>query len=126
MSFTKSPFNLRSYGAFVRSTNTNKDLLKGSWKDVLANAFELTPEQQAAIAGASEHDSQQVQEQFDAAFEHVSKGGKIRTRISTRSDGSHGLKMMLDEAVVDSSGHSLVCCGADCRDWGVWCADPPQ
>ncbi len=126
MALSKTSFSLRSYGAFVREANANKNLLKGKWQDILDQAFELTPEQKGAISRASDSDSKAVQAQIDAAFAHVDKGGKIRTRISTRSDGSHGLKLMLDETTMEASGHSLVCCGADCGDWGVWCPDPPQ
>lgn len=126
MALTKTAFSLRSYGAFVREANANKNLMKGRWQDILDQAFDLTPEQKAAISRANESDSKAVQAQFDAAFAHIEKGGRIRTRISTRSDGSHGLKLMMDETMADASGHSLVCCGADCHDWGVWCEDPPQ
>jgi|SRR6185437_15402818 len=129
MNEAKSPFSLRSYGAFVRSANSNKEALKGSWKEILAGAFDLTPDQQAALDKAPEASSREVQKQFDAAYAFVGKGGKLRTRISTRSDGTHGLKFLMDEEAMTadaSGGHSLVCCGADCKDWGVWCKDPPQ
>ena len=126
MEQTKQPFSLRSYGAFVRGVNSKSDLLKGDWKDILSRAFELSGEQKSAIAKATESDSRALQKQFDAAYQHICNGGKIKTRIYTRSDGSHGLKMVLDGAPDESTGHSLVCCGADCHDWGVWCADPPQ
>ena len=126
MENTKSPFGLKSCGAFIREANQNADLFKGRWKDVLENAFELNDDQRAALLNASEEGAKEVQRQFDAAYQHLSKGGKIRTRISTRSDGSHGLKLALvgEEEII--TGHSLVCCGADCGDWGVWCPDPPQ
>lgn len=122
----KAAFDLRSCGAFIREANKNPDLLKGDWKTVLENAFQLSEEQRSAIASAPEEHAGEVQKEIDAAHDHIRKGGKIRTHISTRSDGSHGLKLMLVGETARAASHSLVCCGADCGDWGVWCEDPPQ
>lgn len=126
MEHTKSPFDLKSCGAFVRAANKNAELLKGDWKTVLENAFQLSENQRSAMSVANEADAREVQTEIDAAYRHVSAGGKIRTHIATRSDGSHGLKLILVGEQARAAERSLVCCGADCNDWGVWCPDPPQ
>jgi hypothetical protein len=98
MNKPKSEFSLRSYGKLIREINNDCNILEHDWREVLESAFELTADQRKSISSVPDSIVVKTQESFDAALQHVRKGGKLKTRIQTKDDGRHELNFLLEDS----------------------------